>query len=391
MSGTDHPGAVVIGGDYQGLGIARSLGRRGVPVVVIDDECSIARFSRYVARSVRVPSLRDERQTVRFVRRVGERLGLRGWVLFPTRDETVAAFSRYRDCLAEFFRVPTPPWRTIEPAWDKRETYALAERLGIPVPRTWRPQVEADLDAIAAHLPLVIKPAIKEHFIYATHAKAWRADTRAELGERFRQASALVEPGEVMVQQLIPGGGSQQYAFCAFFKDGESVASMTVRRTRQHPPEFGRASTFVETVNLPILRDLSERFLRAIDYYGLVEMEYKLDPRDGACKLLDVNARTWGYHTLGARAGVDFPWLLYADQCGLPVTPAHARPGIGWVRLATDLPTAAVELRNRTLTPAAYLRSLRRAHTEAVFARDDPLPFLAETALLPYLAVTRGF
>jgi D-aspartate ligase len=38
-------GAVVLGGDYQGLGIARSLGRRGVPICVLDDEHSIASAS----------------------------------------------------------------------------------------------------------------------------------------------------------------------------------------------------------------------------------------------------------------------------------------------------------------------------------------------------------
>jgi glycerol-3-phosphate dehydrogenase len=34
----DVPGAVVIGGDYQGLGIVRSLGRRGIPICILDDE-----------------------------------------------------------------------------------------------------------------------------------------------------------------------------------------------------------------------------------------------------------------------------------------------------------------------------------------------------------------
>jgi D-aspartate ligase len=48
------PGAVVIGGDYQGLGIVRSLGRVGIPVCVIDDEHSISRFSRYATHGVRV-------------------------------------------------------------------------------------------------------------------------------------------------------------------------------------------------------------------------------------------------------------------------------------------------------------------------------------------------
>ena len=35
---TTRPGgAVVIGGDFNGLGIVRSLGRQGIPVCVIDD------------------------------------------------------------------------------------------------------------------------------------------------------------------------------------------------------------------------------------------------------------------------------------------------------------------------------------------------------------------
>src|SRR5437867_13390410 len=90
----DSTGALVIGGDYQGLGIARSLGRRGVPVCILDDERSIARFSRYSAYSVKVPDLRDERKTVDAVMEVGRRLNLKGWVLYPTRDETVRSEER---------------------------------------------------------------------------------------------------------------------------------------------------------------------------------------------------------------------------------------------------------------------------------------------------------
>ncbi|HBW17967.1 MAG TPA: hypothetical protein DEH11_02580, partial [Actinobacteria bacterium] len=55
-----EPGGIVIGGDYQGLGIARSLGRQGIPVCVIDDETSIARASRFVQKVVRVRDIRSE-------------------------------------------------------------------------------------------------------------------------------------------------------------------------------------------------------------------------------------------------------------------------------------------------------------------------------------------
>jgi D-aspartate ligase len=384
-------GAIVCGGCYLGLGIVRSLGHAGVPVCVIDDERSIARFSRYATHSVRVPSLREEEEIVDAVCRVGDELGLEGWVLFATREEMVAAFARHRDVLEPRFRIPTPPWSTVERAWDKRQTYRLAEELGIPIPRTWYPKTLSDLAEIDGEPPFALKPAIKEHFIYETKAKAWRADDLDELADRFTQAAAFVPEGEIMVQEMVPGDGRQQFAFCAFFKDGESVGSMVARRRRQHPPEFGRASTLVETVEIPLVEELSERFLRAIDCYGLVEVEYKLDARDGRYKLLDVNLRAWGYHTLGPRAGVDFPLMVFADQVGEPVEARRAKPGIRWIRLVTDVPTGAVEIASRRVNWRAYLRSLKGLHVEAVFSREDPLPGLVEVALIPYLYVRRGF
>ncbi len=389
--GVQQIGAVVVGGCYQGLGIVRSLGRRGVPVCIIDDESSISRFSRYATHSVKVANLLDEQKTIDSIMDVGRRLGLDGWVLYPTRDETVAAFSRYRSKLIELFRVPTSNWSTVQWAWDKRNTYRLAQDLGIPTPRTWYPSDPGELEQIEADLPLAIKPAIKEHFIYATKAKAWRANTREELVDRFKQAASLVEPGEVMVQELVPGDGRQQFSYCAFFKEGQAIGSMVAQRRRQHPPEFGRASTFVETIDLPLLETLSKRFLKEIDYYGLVEMEYKLDPRDGQYKLLDVNARTWGYHTLGPRAGVDFPYLLFADQVGEPVETSRAKIGVKWIRLVTDISTGVVEILHGDLNWRVYLKSLRGIQVESVFSREDPLPALVELTLVPYLAVRRGF
>ncbi len=88
-----RPGAVVVGGDYQGLGIVRSLGRYGVPVTVIDDERSISRVSRYVAHQERVAELRDADATVSILIETCKRLGLQGSVLYPTREETVAAIA----------------------------------------------------------------------------------------------------------------------------------------------------------------------------------------------------------------------------------------------------------------------------------------------------------
>lgn len=382
-------GALVIGGEHPGLGIARSLGRRGIPICIIDDQYSISQFSRYVSRVVRVKDLRDEQRTVDSVMEVGERYGLKDWVLFPTRDETVAAFSRQRDRLAEFFRVTTPGWETVRWAWDKKNTYELAAELGIPVPRTYNPRTEAELAELYGRLPLAIKPAVKENFFYATGAKAWRAETPDQLDELFRKATRQIRPEEILIQEIIPGDGQRQYSYCAFFCDGEAHSTLIARRLRQHPREFGRAATYVETIDSHEIEELSERFLRAIGYYGLVEMEFKQDPRDGQFKLLDVNARAWGFHSLGGAAGVDFPYLLYSDQVGTTQDRGRARAGVGWLRAITDLPTAALDLWDREIDLRSYWRSLRNARAESVFCVKDPLPSLGEVLMLPYLVTKK--
>ncbi len=387
----NRAGAVVVGGDFHGLAIVRSLGRHGVPVVVVDDEYSIGRFSKYTTRAVRAPSLRKEKETVDFLLDLGRKMDLRGWVLFPTRDELVAAFSRYRTQLSEIFRVPTPEWEITKWAWNKWNTYSMAEKLDIPIPRTWCPRSLEDIDKIDAEFPLGVKPSVKEDFFYATKAKAWRANSREELKDLFQRASGHVGSNEVLVQEIIPGDGTCQFSSCVFMKDGVAIGTMEAQRWRQHPPEFGRAATYVESIDLPVVLEPTLRFLRAINYYGLAEVEYKLDPRDGKYKLLDVNARTWGFHALGSPAGVDFSYMLYADQVGEPVENCRGRSGVGWIRMVTDVPTSLQGVCAGRLDLGAYLRSLRDFKIESVFNSEDILPSLAEIALIPYLAVKRGY
>jgi D-aspartate ligase len=87
---------------------------------------------------------------------------------------------------------------------------------------------------------------------------------------------------------------------------------------------------------------------------------------------------------------VDFPYLLYRDQIGLGVPRQHARPGVRWIRVLTDVPNAVRDMAAGDVKAREYLKTLRDVDTEAVFSWRDPLPGLYELALLPYLAVKRG-
>jgi len=161
---------------------------------------------------------------------------------------------------------------------------------------------------------------------------------------------------------------------------------------RQHPMEFGRASTYVEVVSVPELKRLATQLLQGISYSGLAEVEFMYDPRYARFELLEVNPRIWGWHTITIRAGLHLPYLAYANAIGEQVNAGSARDGVKWVRLVTDVPTAASEILGGRLPVRQYLASLLGDVEFAVLSPRDPLPFVADLFLGPYNYInSRGF
>lgn len=388
-------GAVVVGGDYRGLGIVRSLGRQGVPVWVVHGSDAIARQSRYCTAAFHVPD-EDPAALMALLRRLGVESGLHDCVLFPTSDETAWVVSRHRGELATWYRHAVPPWEVYSAASDKRQVYAIAAALGLQTPRCWfldaggGPDDVTGLGITEADFPLVIKPARRQRLNALTSAKAWRADDRDELSRRLREALALMPADQIMIQELIPGNGLQQYAVGAVSVAGEPRYIVAARRTRQYPREFGRASCFVETIDHPDLVKDAARLIAELGIDGLVEVEFKQDEATGAVKLLDVNARAWGWHSIGAAAGVDFAHAAYRVALGERLPLRTGRPGVRWSRLAIDLPYAIAEVVGGRTRPADLLRSLRPPLEGPIAAYDDPLPAVMEIPLLLRTALRKG-
>ena len=155
--------------------------------------------------------------------------------------------------------------------------------------------------------------------------------------------------------------------------------------------DFGQASTFVETVDIPELEAMGSHFLSAMDYHGLCEVEFIKDPRDGVYKFLEVNPRVWGWHTLALRAGVNLPYLSYLDTMNQETRDGYFKKGVKWVRLMTDVPTVLSEMARGRMRLKDYFQSMKGEKEFAVLSLRDPLPFLGELFLLPYLWRKRGF
>lgn len=388
-------GAVVIGGHVQGLGLVRMLGSKKIPVVVMDTTgYNVARFSKYCTRFIKMPGdiFESEQKFCDFLKAKNHQYNLQGWLLFPTDDQTVAYVSRHKRELSDDYTIWTPAWDVVERCYNKKLTYSLAKKIGIPIPESYFPEGLSDVRAIGDQIqyPAIIKPAVMHTFYTQTRCKAILVHAREELEEQYRDVARIIPPSEIIIQEIIPGSPEHLYSFGSFFKDRGIIASIVGRRSRQIPMDFGKASTFVELVDIAEIRSLSLKLLDALGYYGLSEVEFKYDTRDGTFKLLEINPRTWKWHSLALLSGLNLPYLLYCDMNGEDYSrELHVSEKMSegkWIDEYTDLYVSMKEVFQRNMTLHQYIGTLTGHKVFGSISSDDPLPFLAETAMIPVLS-----
>lgn len=388
-------GVLVLGIESQGLAILRSLRMAGVSAVLMDqDPLGVARFSRYRVPFIRTPPYRDHEAFADFLTETAGRLGLaRGcWTLFPTDDDQVEAISKSAGRLSEVFRIRIPGWEVLSRIMRKNLFYSVADEIGIPHPRCWHPIGEMNPRQI--EYPVIVKPVSKTRFLAQFKVKAFSVSGPEEFERTIERLSRRVPLDDLLVQEFVPGHGDCQTSFASIRTYDGRMAGFTATRMRQHPREFGKASTYVRAVEIPEIMEYSQRLLDHLDYRGVSEIEFKRDSRTGAFEILDMNARFWGWHSIGPKCGLDFPKLLFDDIFGsCEMDPGIRKCPAEWVKIPTDLPIAVSEIlagRSSVLDVLRLYLGIGNVQN-ATFSLADPLPFFAEFALIPYLMLRRGF
>jgi predicted ATP-grasp superfamily ATP-dependent carboligase len=343
---------VVDVGWVNGLAAVRSLGRAGIRVLAVDHRPSALGFrSRYAEPLVSPDPFEDERRFVDFIRALGD------VVVFPTHDDSLNAIGRYADDLE--VRTPFPGWTVLAQLQSKRAQLARAAEAGVDIPA---PE--------PGTFPVIVKPDRSVEFKRRYRRQAFRCETPGELDA----ALAKTEEFGAIVQELVPGGDDALYTVGSYIDaDGEALGVFCGRKLRQTPPGIGTCRVG-EAVWVQEVVDSALRLLRAFDYRGISQVEFKRDPRDGRFKLMEINARLWQWHGLAAACGVDIPRIAYADLVGH--APAPARMSGNGKRWAI------------TLLPGEAPALQRPPYVDAVFAADDPKPALVHLARLARSLVT---
>ncbi|MYM35049.1 carboxylate--amine ligase [Duganella sp. FT94W] len=306
--------AVVLGIDTPiGLAIIRDLGRRGVPVYGIARSAeALGLRSRYLKRGL----LRAGDGTAGVVaqlRQLYEEIGEA--CLFAISETDINALNAERAHL-QGYRLLFASAEAMAMVLDKTATYAVAERVGIHVPRTLQP---ASLEHATAEVgklryPVVLKwadpngvaPPLRQAGLLLDKVH-YCADAAALLAYLRPYQAAGLYP---LVQEYCAGYGLGQFIL---MRDGQPHYLFQHRRLHEWPPEGG-VSTVCQSLPLSQHMEQMRRsvaLLRALRWEGVAMVEYRHDPVTGQSALMEVNGRFWGSLPLACHAGAAFPWLLY--------------------------------------------------------------------------------
>jgi len=295
------------------LSIVRSLGRRNIRLVCGEStRFATTFFSRYVDETVVYPD--PESNPKEFSLFLERFLASRDIdALLPVGQETTALVSEGKATLSRYTNVPVIDYGVFERANDKSTTLRLAERLGVPHPRTAHPASIAEATDVAEsfEFPVIIKPRV------SSGSRGLRlVRSRDDFESTY---SAVYENYPCpLIQEYIPRPGRAYGDVGACFlynRDGEVRAQFVSEFLREFPLSGG-PSTFHRSIAHEEALEYGCRLLDELDWRGVAMVEFRIDPRDGQPKLLEINPRFWSSLELSVRSGVDFPWLVLQHAYG---------------------------------------------------------------------------
>lgn len=379
---------VIIGGHIQALGLARQVAKKQVEVVLLlDTAWAVARFSRYVTKTVYYKSAEELHAQIMQLQ-----LPNKATLLFPTNDEAVEVLSnRYEEYYVHFaMGIPNPS--IVALFNDKRKAYQYVADNGIPCPRCWYPNTIDEVREMATTLeyPVVVKPAVMYSFHATFGKKAYRCNNAEELESIFQRIASVNYPIDtILIQEFLSGGPKYLYSYGVFAANGESKAALIANRIRQNPMDFGNSTTFAVTCDIPQIAEQSIQLLRMVNYFGLGEVEWMYDPVTDTYKFLEINTRAWKWHTISNQLGFSFIEAMIDNYNGTPIASTNYTQSVGWVERLTDWAVVTKEILRGKMTINDVCKTYRIKKENAVWQWTDPLPGIMYILMAPILYVKR--
>jgi predicted ATP-grasp superfamily ATP-dependent carboligase len=288
-------------------------------------------------------------------------------VIIPLSDASTDVVTQHYEELCKYVSMPIPNRKVFLNAYNKQNTMRVCTEIGVPCPITKMDDEKLDDALKRIGFPLIAKPRM------ACGSKGLKIiKNKSQLKKMIEKHEIRIE--EYVIQEFVPQTG-KQYNIHLFMNDQKKLCSGVVTEKSRWYPIDGGASCLCRTVVNEKILNNCEKLLKAIDWRGYCEIEMIEDPRDGECKVMEINGRASASIKIMQLAGVDIGKQMAQLACGCSVTEYDSYPNdVRMRRLVTDI-LWLIQSPDRFSRKPFWFSPLR-TH-EVVFSIDDPKPFFA--------------
>jgi predicted ATP-grasp superfamily ATP-dependent carboligase len=282
---------IVDSGDgHVALAIVRSLGRKNIETTVLSNNPHAPTFySKYCSKRVVKQNKLDYYSRL-----------TKDDVVMPVNDDI--SLSLMKDRIKYPCILPLPEYPVLQKAIDKSMLLEHAQEQGIPCPNSILVRKSDDANPITRKygFPLILKPvsSFGGKGIYVIHS---REQLDSVLADAIRNFGAMILQEKIPFTRKFTVG-------CLCNKDSKARRMVVLEEIRNYPLATGPACC-VETIRCPEIVYYSRKLLESLGYFGIADIDFVIDSRDGKPKLLEINPRFWGSLQGAILAGVDFPYL----------------------------------------------------------------------------------
>jgi D-aspartate ligase len=300
-------------------------------------------------------------------------------VLVPTSDDGVLFIAANATALSEWFLFSKNSSNVIQRLINKREFHFLARSVGMHTPGAFFPNSKqsAVTHAREAVYPLILKNVAG----YGAQNGPSYCNLIVRTENEFLAACEFMDAPDwpnLMIQEYIPDGTRQSWMFNGYFNSqSECLFGSTGKKIRQYPPHVGITSLGSCLPNDEII-ETTLRFIGAMGYVGIVDIDYIFDARDRLYKILDVNPRVGcTFRLFVSDTEMDVVRALYFDLTGQAIEAGQSLYNRKWIAEPADLASFVRSWRAGELKLTEWVRSFQGLGEGAYFAVDDPYPMVA--------------
>ena len=313
---------IILGTDINAYGVARSfhkaygiksiaLGKSELPFTQNSKIVDVYTFKDFDKKEVFVKKMQEMKNNLK---EENKKL-----LLISCSDGYTSLITENKELLEQDYLFNYVPLKLQKQLENKKDFYEICEKYNLDYPNTYIiTKNMMNSYNIPFSYPVAIKANDSIEFLelhFEGKKKAYKANDKEECDEIISDIYKAGYSGDLIVQDYIPGDHSTMAVLNAYVNSKGEVKMMCFGKCLLDeclPEGIGNYNALV-TQNNPEIYNMTEKFLKDINYRGFANFDFKYDIRDGKYKVFEINIRQGRSSYYMTTGGCNFVTFLVDD------------------------------------------------------------------------------